>query len=69
MTAGIDTVQRSTARDLRLGTGIVFAAIIVVIGLLIAGQAGMLPRSPAYDGQPGDQYLSQQTIGERFAAP
>lgn len=69
MTAGIDTVQQSAARDLRLGLGIVIAAVVVVIGLLVAGQAGILPRSPVYDGPPGEQYLSQQTLGERFAAP
>ena len=69
MTAGNDTVQQSATHGLRLGSAIVLVAALIVVGLLVAGQAGLLPRSPAYDGPPGQQYLSQQTIGERLAAP
>lgn len=69
MTAGSDIVQQPPADGLRLGSVAVLVAAMLVVGLLVAGQAGLLPRSPAYEGPPGEQYLSQQTTGERFAAP
>jgi hypothetical protein len=47
---------------------IVLATAALLGALLIAGQAGMLPRSPTYAGMnPADQYLSSQTVGERLA--
>jgi len=69
MTAASDTVQRSATQGVRFASAVVLVTAIVVVGLLLAGQAGLLPRSPAYEGPPGEQYLSQQTSGERFAAP
>jgi hypothetical protein len=68
MTAGSTTTQLGSSHETRTAVGVSLAALAIVLGLLLAGQAGLLPRSPTFTGDPADQYLSQQTLGERLAA-
>ncbi len=69
MTAGSTTTHLRSSREIRTAVGLTVVAMAAILGLLVAGQAGLLPRSPAWSGSPADQYLSQQTVGERLAAP
>lgn len=62
------THGRTPARRARYAAGVVLAVVVGLAGLLVAGQAGLLPRSPAYHGDPAEQYRSSQAIGERWAA-
>jgi len=67
MTAGSPPVSQ-TASGLGMVVAVVLATAALLGSLLIAGQAGMLPKSPTYAGMdPADQYLSPQTVGERLA--
>jgi len=54
-------------RPVRLAFGLVLAVEIGLVGLLVAGQSGLLPKSPAYRGDPADQYRSSQVVGERWS--
>ena len=51
----------------RRAAAIVLAVGIGLAGLLVAGQAGPLPKSPLYRGDPAEQYRSPQVVGERYA--
>lgn len=62
------TQARATqARATRRAAAIVLAAGIGLAGLLVAGQAGLLPKAPDYRGDPAEQYRSPQVVGERIA--
>jgi len=68
MTAGSTPIQQASSGGVQLALAIVLATVVVLGGLLVAAQAGMLPKSPTYAGAvPADQYLSPQTLGERAA--
>jgi hypothetical protein len=56
------------SRATRQATAIVLAVGVGLAGLLVAGQAGLLPKAPVYRGDPAEQYRSPQVVGERFAA-
>jgi hypothetical protein len=67
MTAG-DAPTRHAASGLGLVLAFVIVAAALLGALLVAGQAGLLPRAPADTGPvAGERYLSPQSIGERAA--
>ncbi len=71
--ASLATTRRGTetratqARATRRAATIVLAVGIGLAGLLVAGQAGLLPKAPDYRGDPAEQYRSPQVVGERIA--
>jgi hypothetical protein len=63
----VRTTGRPTDRGTRVVLGAVLATAIGLAALLAAAQAGILPKAPAYTGDPADQYRSPQIMGERAA--